>query len=398
MPKRLRPFIPPSLRVVSVTSEPQHVTVLAVPRSLTACCSACRLRSDSVHGSYGRHLADLPWQGRSVGLHVRLRRLRCRNPACPRRTFSETPPDVAAPHARRSRRLHDLQRHFGLALGGAPAARLAYRLAIPASPSTFLRFVRAGPTPVALPPRVIAIDEWAWRRGCRYGTVIVDLERRVIADLLPDREIEVVAAWLRRHPRVEIIARDRAEVYSEAVRQGAPEAVHVLDRWHLLRNLGEALQEVVGGEHAVIHSVTRTLGDERAAALRIEQNRARPATASDRRKLARHAPRRARHAEVRRLHAPKLADAADLAVRFARMPRGQSSEPVTDWLAAARSSVLKRFAAGLQRDAAGIENVIALPWSTGPVEGEISRLMTIKRSMYGRAGFELLRQRVLNPV
>jgi transposase len=535
MPKRLLPFIPPSLRVVAVTAEPEHVTVLAVPWSTTPCCPACLNRSDSVHGTYERHLADLPCQGRSVGLCVRLRRLRCRNPACPRQTFSETPPDVAAPHARRSRRLHDLQRHLGLALGGAPAARLAHRLAVPASPSTVLRIVRAGPAPVALPPRVIAIDEWAWRRGRRYGTVIVDLERRVIADLLPERETEAVAGWLRRHPGVEIVARDRAEVYGEAVRQGAPEAVHVLDRWHLLRNLGEALQDAVGGEHAVIRSVARTLEDERAAAHRTEQNHARPATAADRRRLARHAPRRARHAEVLRLHgagasvsgiarhldldrktvrcwlrrdeppnwakparpclidpyrpyldqrwseggrnaaalareldrlgarinprvvrawatarrraggdtldaggqsvappwkppgtrriarllqseaegiagedgvfiarlrrtAPKLADAADLAVRFARMLRGQSSEPVADWLAAARSSVLKRFAAGLQRDAAGIENAIALPWSTGPAEGEISRLKMIKRQMYGRACFELLRQRVLNAV
>ncbi|MBN4094675.1 transposase [Methylobacterium sp. OT2] len=96
--------------------------------------------------------------------------------------------------------------------------------------------------------------------------------------------------------------------------------------------------------------------------------------------------------------APKLANAADLAVRFARMLRGQSSEPVTDWLAATRSSVLKRLAAGPQREVAGIDNAIALPWSTGPAEGEISRLKTIKRQMYGRAGFELLRQRVLNSV
>ncbi|MDP4026452.1 ISL3 family transposase [Methylobacterium sp. NEAU 140] len=533
MPKRLLPFIPPSLRVVAVTTEPQHVTVLAVPRSTAPCCPACRIRSDRVHGSYERHLADLPWQGCSVGLRVRLRRLRCRNPACPRRTFSETPPDVAAPHARRSRRPHDLQRHLGLALGGAPAARLAHRLAIPASSSTLLRIVRAGPTPVALPPRVIAIDEWAWRRGRRYGTVIVDLERRAIADLLPDRDAEAVADWLRRHPGVEIVARDRAEVYAEGVRHGAPEAVHVLDRWHLLRNLGEALQEAITGQHAVIRSVARTLGDERAAMLRDEKSQARPVTVADRRKLERHAPRRARHAELLRLHAagasvaglarhldldrktvrrwlrrdepptwakpprpsvidpyrayldrrwsegcrngaalareldqlgarikprvvrawatarrrvgadrldhgiagappawkppgtrriaqllqggtgasdgedgvfiehlrrqaPSLADAAELAVRFAAMLRGQSAEAVDDWLRAARSSALKRFASGLRRDAAALANAIALPWSTGPAEGQISRLKTIKRQMYGRAGFELLRQRVLN--
>ncbi|MDP4027186.1 hypothetical protein Q8W71_31925 [Methylobacterium sp. NEAU 140] len=111
----------------------------------------------------------------------------------PRRTFGETPPDVAAPHARRSRRLHDLQRHLGLALGGAPAARLAHGLVIPARPSSSLRIVRLGPTPAALPPRVIAIDEWAWRRARRYGTMIVDPEHKVIAGLLPDRDTEAVA-------------------------------------------------------------------------------------------------------------------------------------------------------------------------------------------------------------
>ncbi|MDP4026581.1 ISL3 family transposase, partial [Methylobacterium sp. NEAU 140] len=386
-----------------------------------------------------------------------------------------------------------MQRHLGLALGGAPAARLAHRLALPASPSTFLRIVRAGPAPAALPPRVIAIDEWAWRRGRRYGTIIVDLERKVIADLLPDRDTDTVADWLRQRPGVEIVARDRAEVYAEGVRQGAPGAVHVLDRWHLLRNLSEALQEAVTGQHSVIRSVARTLGDERAATLRDEHNRARPLTAADRRKLDRHAPRCARHAELLRLHAagasvagmarhldldrktvrrwlrrdgpptwakpprpsvidphrayldrrwaegcrngaalarelerlgarikprvvrawatarrragadrldhkiagasppwkppgtrriarllqggvgagegedgvfierlrrqaPGLVGAADLAARLAAMLRGQSTEAVEDWLRAARSSALKRFAASLQRDAAGITN------------------------------------------
>ena len=128
---------------------------------------------------------------------------------------------------------------------------------------------------------MIAIDEWAWRRGRRYGTIIVDLERRVIADLLPDRDADTVADWLRRHPGVEIVARDRVGVYVEGVRQGAPGAMHVLDRWHLLRNLGEVLQGAVIGQHVVIRSVARTLRDERVAALRDEQNNARPVTALD---------------------------------------------------------------------------------------------------------------------
>ncbi|GJE52423.1 hypothetical protein GOFOIKOB_5494 [Methylobacterium tardum] len=276
MPKRLLPFVPSSLRVIAVASEPGRVTVLAVPRSAASCCPVCRRHSDRSNGSYERRLADLPWQGRSVSLRVRLRRLCCRNPVCPRRTFSQSLPDVAVPRARRSRRLQDVQRHLGLALGGAPAARLAHRLALPASPSTFLRMVRAGPAPIPRLPRIIAIDEWAWRRGRRYGTIIVDLERDAIAELLPDRDADTVADWLRRHPSVEIVARDRAEVYGEGVRQGAPGAVHVLDRWHVLRNLGEALQEAVTGQHSVIRSVARTFGDERAAALRAERNRLRP--------------------------------------------------------------------------------------------------------------------------
>ena len=151
MPKRLLPFIPFFLRVIAVTPEPGRVAVLAVPRSTEPCCPACHNRLDRTHGSYERRLAGLPWQGRSVSLCVRLRHLCCRNPACPRRTFSESLSDVAVPRARRSRRLQDVQRHLGLVLGGAPAARLAHRLALPASASTFLRMVRAGPAPVSLP-------------------------------------------------------------------------------------------------------------------------------------------------------------------------------------------------------------------------------------------------------
>ena len=139
LPKRLLPFIPSSLRVIAVTPEPERVTVVAVPRSAAARCPACSRRSDRGHGHYERLLADLPWQGRSVCLRVRLHRLRCRNPACPRRTFSQSLSDVAPSRARRSRRLQDVQRHRGLALGGAPAAGLAQRLALPAGLRAFTR-------------------------------------------------------------------------------------------------------------------------------------------------------------------------------------------------------------------------------------------------------------------
>jgi hypothetical protein len=119
-------------------------------------------------------------------------------------------------------RLGDIQRHIGLALGGEPGSRLADRLAMPVSGDTLLRLIRASALEPPAPPRIIGIDEWAWRRGLTYGTILCDLERGHIIDLLPDRKADTVAAWLRRHPGVSVIARDRAGVYTDGIRQGTP--------------------------------------------------------------------------------------------------------------------------------------------------------------------------------
>ena len=131
---------------------------------------------------------------------------------------------------------------------------MADRLAMPVSADTLLRLVckadrDAEPPP---PPRVIAVNDWAWRRGRRYGSIVVDLERNTVLDLLPDRQAETLAAWLRQHPGIEVVARDRAGAYADGARQGAPGAVQVADRWHLLRNLGDAVQALVDRQHAAI--------------------------------------------------------------------------------------------------------------------------------------------------
>jgi len=411
---------------------------------------------------------------------------------------------------------------------------LAGLLAMPASPNTLLRLVRRAQTPLPPPPRVLAIDDWAWRRGQSYGTILVDLERNRVVDLLPDRETGTVSAWLQQHGGIEAVARDRAGAYADAARQGAPDALQVADRWHLLRNLGAALQGAVDRHRGAVRQAARAVSDgttsspeppprlatrvERLRADRRDHRRLRyeEMVQLQRQGLPQEAIGRAVGASLRTIRrwlkaggppthsrpgqprnvgphdaylgrrwdegchnaaqlwrelraqgfrggvrsverwaarrrpeegtgavdairpaavwpapssrrcarmlgmptdrldvkeqafvahlatlAPELMRAADIANAFADLLRERRPDidnadtALKAWIEAARGSALDGFVEGIERDKAAVVAAIATPWSTSPAEGQINRLKAIKRSMYGRAGFDLLRQRVL---
>lgn len=532
---------PNQLRLDWIGIDDQTLHLVVSPISLHSVCPDCTQESVRIHSRYTRKPADLPCSGLSVQLQIRIRRFFCDNPACPRQTFTERLPDIVVSFARRTKRLAEAQRAIGFSDGGEPGARLTAKLGMPTSPDTLLRMINSSPELGAPCPRVPGVDDWAIRKGHRYGTILVDLERQQVADLLPDRKPETLAHWLIEHPGVEIISRDRGQEYIDGIAQGAPQVIQVADRFHLLQNLLEVVERlfkrlpnelrqaaeqcsgfrIEEGERQSAGSAKKGGGDADAfresekpvktyRQIRFEEVKKLQTQGCNRREIARRLgidrrtvskyfhleapPRRslqngsgskvlphldylqkrwdegchnlkelllelqargftgsyaslyrAVHGRlgVGNLKTPKApaskpivfsprqaawvglrpenslreqqiafrqalcevsevaSKACMLAQSFREMIENRQSENLEKWLQQAEGSQIvefEQFAASLRADYAAVKAALIYSWSNGQVEGQVNRLKLIKRQMYGRANFGLLRKRVLTPL
>jgi transposase len=215
-------------------------------------CPVCGTLATRVQSHYQRTLQDLPWSGLCVRLRLHVRRFFCANTACSRHIFTERLPTLTEPYARRTKRLREALLALGRALGGQAGARQSRRLAMPVCGATLLSLLRRYEDSSPPTPRVLGVDDWGFQRKHPTGTILVDLEQHRPVDLLLGSDDQVLSQWLRAHPGVEVISRDRGASYQKGATQGAPHAQHVLDRWHLLKNLGDVLQKTLAGQIEVL--------------------------------------------------------------------------------------------------------------------------------------------------
>jgi transposase len=248
------------LMVERVEHDAMTLTVFVCSTSLASACPLCQKPSAHLHSHYERVVADLPCGGRQVRLLVCVPKFRCKTPTCPRKVFAERLAPLIEPWARQTTRLIAALQAIGLATCGEGGARLADKLSLPTSPTTLLRRIMALPTEPVETVCELGIDDFSFRRRRRFGTILVDLERHHILDLLPDRTSATAAAWMERHPEIELVSRDRGGDYAAAARLGAPQARQVADRFHLAQNLTEIVEEILARCRAEIRRAAEPPG------------------------------------------------------------------------------------------------------------------------------------------
>src|SRR6266705_2313107 len=234
--------LPEGMLIEQIQLTENGLVIEVVATTPTACCPLCSEPSSSIHCHYRRTLRDAPCAGRRVQLFLTVRKFSCRNPYCERKVFAERLPAFVEPWARMTIRHCQQITSIGLATCGKGGTRLAARLGIQTTRQTILRRIMDLPDSSAGSILFLGIDDFSFRRGLRFGTILVNLESRRVVDLLPDREAETSAAWMRQHPDLMVVSRDRGGEYARAATLGAPQATQCADRFHVVKNLTEATQ------------------------------------------------------------------------------------------------------------------------------------------------------------
>jgi transposase len=249
------PFLPlpAGLEIVSIETVDDLLKVHVASTKERACCPLCLCPAERCHSHYTRMVADLPCAGLRVQLILYVRKFFCEMVDCVRKIFTERLPAFVEPWARVTVRLRQGLEAVGIATCGEVGTRLAERLALPTSPTTLLRRVMALPTDAGGSVKELGIDDFALRRGRNYGTVLVDRVRHRVIDLLPDRKAETAKVWMQAHPEIDLVCRDRGGDYASAASQGAPQAAQSSDRFHLVKNLTEAVQKALVHCRAELH-------------------------------------------------------------------------------------------------------------------------------------------------
>jgi transposase len=519
------------LEMTSMTVVGNVLTIQVTATAKSRPCPLCTQEAIHVRSYYTRLVADVPCAGRHVQLILHVRKFRCDTATCPRKIFAERLGPFVQAWARKTTRLRQAIEAIGLATCGEGGARLAGRLGIPTSPTTVLRCVMALPLPPVETVSHLGIDDFALRRGRTYGTVLVDLSHHKAIDLLPDRKAETAKTWMQGHSEIELVSRDRGGDYATAASQGAPQAIQTADRFHLCKNLTEAVEKTLARCRAEIRKkqkakkkppatisseepappmlttdgkpysahqterydryqqvvalreqgvkikeIARRLGlgtrtiqgwlkagayvetnyhhrhrsrfdayeayvrqrlsegchniqqiwreikaqgyphSDRAFRAHLEALRGKkPAALEDTGVLDHYSAKKAvwlfvrpfddlSEIEQEELLAMRQASTTaetiyHLVQEFFRLVRTRQGTQLDPWLSKVEASAipeLQRFANGLERDKAAVLAGLTLIHSNGQTEGQVTRIKLIKRMMFGRAGFALLRQRVLH--
>lgn len=379
---------PSAIELECFVSEPESITLLIHSVQAKPICPKCGHPSTSLHSHYTRSVADLPWHGVAIKLQLHTRKLRCHNRLCKQKVFCERLPKVVDVYARKTVRLSSALTLLAFALGGEAGARTACGLNLKASGATLLRRIRRHIRASIETPNILGVDDWAKRKGHSYGTILIDLEKRKPIDLLSDREAETLSQWLKEHPGVRVITRDRSGAYADGARSGAPQAVQVADRWHLLKNLTEAVERSLQSRYGAIASASQVIRQaqinsstvviEAGPTTMLSSRKSRQSDLNRERRLA-------RYQEVMKLHkrgASVLAIAQRLKMSRMTVYRYLNSDGFPERAAGKkRRSVLEPYLAYIhQRFAAGCDNATML-WREIVKQGYKGKPAMVRRYM-----------------